>query len=315
MSLDSGVAVLLFCGAGLAAWACLTWLLAVRSERLHPPLGNFIEIDGVKLHYIEQGAGEPLVLLHGNGATSADFIVSGLVEHAARRYRVIVFDRPGYGYSARGTYRCWSPRRQAMLLHKALIRLGVDRPLVLGHSFGTLVAAHLALIAAANVRGLILLAGFYFPIVRFDVLMVMGPAVPVIGDVLRYTLSPVLGWLMLPAILKKIFGPSPIPARFASFPMALSMRPFQLRSSAIESALLVPWAHGLAASYARLSMPVAIVAAGDDQLIDTRAHSACLHRLLLHSDYTVAEGAGHMLHYTHTDLVMAAIDRVADRTR
>jgi pimeloyl-ACP methyl ester carboxylesterase len=44
-------------------------------------------------HYIEQGDGEPLVLLHGNSGMIQDFTSSGLVERAAQKYRVIVFDR------------------------------------------------------------------------------------------------------------------------------------------------------------------------------------------------------------------------------
>jgi len=47
----------------------------------------------VRLHYTEKGEGEPLVLLHGNTTIRMDFTLSGLVDMAAERYRVIVFDR------------------------------------------------------------------------------------------------------------------------------------------------------------------------------------------------------------------------------
>src|SRR4051794_18549765 len=40
---------------------------ADEAERQYPPIGRFLNVDGVRLHYIERGQGEPLVLIHGNG--------------------------------------------------------------------------------------------------------------------------------------------------------------------------------------------------------------------------------------------------------
>lgn len=103
-----------------------------RAEAEHPPRGRFIEVEGVRLHYLERGAGEPLVLLHGNGTMAEDFELSGLLDMAANRYRVIAFDRPGYGYSARPRARSFSPAAQAGLLQRALQALKVEQPVVVG---------------------------------------------------------------------------------------------------------------------------------------------------------------------------------------
>jgi hypothetical protein len=85
----TGVAV----AAGvLAVTALANHLLAKRAERRNPPSGRFLEVDGVRLHYIDRGEGEPLVLLHGNGSMIEDFTSSGLLDLAARRHRVIVLD-------------------------------------------------------------------------------------------------------------------------------------------------------------------------------------------------------------------------------
>ena len=51
-----------------------------QAEKRNPPLGQFVEVDGVRLHYVERGSGEPLVLLHGNGSMAQDFLISGLVD-------------------------------------------------------------------------------------------------------------------------------------------------------------------------------------------------------------------------------------------
>jgi len=109
------------------------------AERRHPLIGRFLDEDGVRLHYIERGQGEPLVLIHGNGTMIQDFIVSGLVDQLAERYRVIVIDRPGYGYSSRPG-QVWTPNAHAQLFRKALAQLGIEHATVYGHSWGTLVA-------------------------------------------------------------------------------------------------------------------------------------------------------------------------------
>ncbi|HET6757425.1 MAG TPA: alpha/beta hydrolase, partial [Burkholderiales bacterium] len=80
-----------------------------RTEQENPPAGNVLEIDGVRLHYVERGQGQPLVLLHGNGSMIQDFELSGLLDLASKQYRVIAFDRPGYGYSGRPRSTIWNP--------------------------------------------------------------------------------------------------------------------------------------------------------------------------------------------------------------
>jgi pimeloyl-ACP methyl ester carboxylesterase len=152
--------------AALAGAAAYVQKRAHEAEVDNPPKGRFVEVDEVRLHYTEQGSGEPLVLLHGNGATVEDFATSGLVDMAAQRYRVITFDRPGYGYSERPRSMIWTPEAQAALFAAAFRQLGIERPIVLGHSWGTQVAVALGLDWAQSVRSLVLLSGYYYPSVR-----------------------------------------------------------------------------------------------------------------------------------------------------
>jgi pimeloyl-ACP methyl ester carboxylesterase len=274
-------------------------------------MGKFLEIDGVRLHYFERGEGEPLILLHGNGSMIQDFSSSGLVDKAAEKYRVIVFDRPGFGYSERPRRTIWTPEAQAILISKALRQIGISRAIVLGHSWGASVATALALKSPEMVAGLILASGYYYPTVRGDVVLLSGPAVPGIGDILSHTLSPILGRLMWPLLMRKLFGPSPVPKKFCGFPKEMALRPSQIRASAAESALMIPGSLALRKDYARLTMPVALIAGEGDRLIDIDKQSARLHREITHSTLRRVPGVGHMVHQTATDLVMAAIDEAA----
>src|SRR5690349_12639945 len=95
---SGAIAVAAGIAAATAASALFNVAKARQAEQENPPAGKFLEIDGVHLHYVERGEGRPLVLLHGNGVSLVDMEASGLLDRAARHYRVIAFDRPGYGH-------------------------------------------------------------------------------------------------------------------------------------------------------------------------------------------------------------------------
>jgi hypothetical protein len=84
--------VLLGSAAALGAAALYTNKMTRDAERKYPPIGRFLDVDGVRLHYIERGTGEPLLLIHGHGTLIQDFTINGLVDRLSERYRVIVND-------------------------------------------------------------------------------------------------------------------------------------------------------------------------------------------------------------------------------
>jgi pimeloyl-ACP methyl ester carboxylesterase len=295
----------------LAAMALLNRHLAKKAERDNPAAGRFLNVKGVRLHYVERGSGEPLILLHGNGSMIQDFESSGLIDLAAKYYRVIVIDRPGFGHSDRPRNVVWTPDRQAELIQYALERLNVSNALVLGHSWGASVAVALALKYPTLVRGLILASGYYYPTARPDVIAMGMPALPLIGDVLSYTVSPLISRAVWPLMMAKIFGPRSVPEKFGAFPKEMALRPSQIRASAAESALMIPDALLLRNQYADLQMPVLIIAGDQDRLIDIDTQSARLHSDVRQSRFHRVAGNGHMIQQTATHQVMAAIREVA----
>ncbi|EJN15513.1 putative hydrolase or acyltransferase of alpha/beta superfamily [Bradyrhizobium sp. YR681] len=299
----------------MAVAAVVNRRLADKAQRDNPPQGRFIDVDGVRLHYVERGSGRPLVLLHGNGSMIQDFESSGLIDLAAKDYRVIVFDRPGFGHSQRPRNVVWTPAAQADLFKDALAHLGVDKAIVLGHSWGASVAVALASRHPSTVEALVLASGYYFPTARTDAMMAMaGPAIPGFGDILSHTISPILSRLMWPAMLRQLFGPKSVPQKFDGFPKALAVRPSQLRAGAAEAALMVPAAMMSAKTYGELAMPVTILAGEDDRLIDIDEQSGRLHDEIKHSKMRRVPNAGHMIQQSDTADLMAAVDEAAAGT-
>jgi pimeloyl-ACP methyl ester carboxylesterase len=241
-----------------------------------------------------------------------DFLSSGLIDLAAKKYRVIAFDRPGFGHSDRPRTTVWTPEAQADLIAAALRKIGAPRAIVLGHSWGTLVALALAVKYPQVVRSLVLTSGYYYPNARADVAILSLPAIPLIGDLLSHTVSPFLSRLMWPLLLRKIFGPSSVPEKFKGFPEEMAVRPSQIRASAAESALMIPSALTLFKEYRKLQMPVAIVAGAEDRLIESE-QAARLNGDIPHSTLRRVPGTGHMVHQTATAEIMSTIDKVGAR--
>ncbi|HET8728650.1 MAG TPA: alpha/beta hydrolase [Alphaproteobacteria bacterium] len=304
--------LLIAAAAALGTAALVVRSRARRAEREYPPTGGFVEVDSILLHYVEQGRGQPVVLLHGNGATVEDWRISGVLDRAAAAHRVVAFDRPGFGHSERPRRTAWTPTAQAALLHRAMRRLGIERPIVVGHSWGTQVALALALDHPEEVGALVLVSGYYFPTARADVPLLSPPAIPVLGDVMTHTVSPLLGRLLAPKIVRRIFAPAPVPERFAArLPIELSLRPAQLRASAADTAFMVPAAAALSRRYRALDLPVVIVTGSADRIVDAARHSFRIHRLLPGSEMLVVAGAGHMVHHSAPGQVIEAIERAA----
>lgn len=104
-----------------------------------PPSGQILNIDGVQVHAEIMGSGPDLVLIHGASGNTRDMTFA-LAPRLAETYRVLVFDRPGLGYTDRINSSGATIRQQAELLMRAAQQLDAPQPIVVGHSYGGAVA-------------------------------------------------------------------------------------------------------------------------------------------------------------------------------
>ncbi len=87
--------------AGLVASAVLVRYFTSKAESEHRQLGDLVDIDNTRIHYVDRGNGPVVIVLHGNGAMLEEMDSSGVLDHLARSHRVIALDRPGFGLSSR----------------------------------------------------------------------------------------------------------------------------------------------------------------------------------------------------------------------
>ena len=110
-----------------------TWWTAHQVETNLPPRGKFIDIDGVRLHYIDKGSGPTLLLIHGLAGQVLNFTHS-LLGRLTRDFRVVILDRPGSGYSLRPDATLAPLAAQARIISRFCQALGLERPVIVGRS-------------------------------------------------------------------------------------------------------------------------------------------------------------------------------------
>ncbi|WP_253397407.1 alpha/beta fold hydrolase [Methylorubrum extorquens] len=279
------------------------------AKAVRKPPGQFVTVDGLPVHAIVRGRGRPVVLVHGNGTMAEDFSICGLIDRLAARYRVIAIDRPGFGYTGRPRHRIWTAQAQAVLLHRVLEQLGVERPLLVGHSWGTIVALALAADGRRPLRGLVLLSGSYFPGHRTDAALIAPLAVPGLGDAMRAMVPAKVSASLTGQSFRQVFWPQPVPARFtARFPIEIAAAATQLRAVSEDAASMNSAVTGLQRRYAGLTLPVSILAGDADAIVKATEHSVRLHTTIPGSTLRLLPGLGHMIHYGARLKVERAID-------
>jgi pimeloyl-ACP methyl ester carboxylesterase len=255
-------------------------------------------------------AAPPALLIHGALATSHDWL-SGPAEALAQGGPVLVADRPGHGASRRPRFAA-SPRDQARQIREAVQSLGLQAPILVGHSFGALVALAWAEQWPEEVRGLLLLGPIAFPEVRPLEHGWLGPrSAPIVGPLFaelgRWTVDgPVLRLAQ-----QTMFAPDRPPAHWlATYPYDEVLDARHTVEEGEDAASLFPPTGQAVVDFRRISAQVAIVAGEADLVADPRRHARRLHAALPGSRLVMLPDAGHMVHHSATAAVTAELDRL-----
>lgn len=304
-------ALLFVLALGAGAWGYTAWHSA-RTERLYPPLGDFVEVDGARLHYVDRGAGVPVVLIHGASGNLRDFAVS-IMDDLARDHRVIAFDRPGHGWSTRPARPdIHDPAAQAALINKALRKLGVGRHVLLGHSWGGAVAVAYALNHPQDLIGIVPLGAathpwpggvaWYHRLVR----------TPVLGDVfLNTAMVPVAQLLRGPGIAGT-FEPQAAPSGYGeAIGLDLVFRPASFAANSADVSHLKAALARMAPRYREIRVPTIIIHGGGDRTVGFKLHAEPLHAAVAGSELIRLRQTGHMPHHARPDIVADAVARLA----
>jgi pimeloyl-ACP methyl ester carboxylesterase len=251
-----------------------------------------------------------VVVLHGASGNLRDWTF-GPAQILAERHEVIVFDRPGHGLSG---WPAGGERLavQARLLRGALSALGIERTILVGHSYGGALALAWALDAPETVAGLLLLAAVSHDWDRRIGTLNSGMAIPFAGPAFAQALPALVSNGYIDRRLVQAFAPHPAPAGyFEHLRPDLILSPASLRGNALQLAALKPQIRAMAPRYSALKMPVQLVHCTDDATVPLALHSEPLAAALPQADLTRLSGAGHLPHHTAPAAMAAALARLS----
>lgn len=283
------------------------------------PAGQLHEVDGVRLHAVDMippgwRAGDPaVVFLHGASGNLLDQKLA-FGDALEGRYRAIFVDRPGHGFSERGGRDGHSPRRQAELVARLLRRLGVDRAVAVGHSWGGSVVAELGLSHSDEIKGLVFVAPATHPWQGGVSWYYELASLPLFGELFTRTLTLPVAEMLAPRTIGKVFAPDDAPADYAErISLPLLFRPANFRANAEDVARLKAHVDAAAPRYPEIRVPAIVLTGDRDGIVYAHIHSDGLARDLADVELRQLPGAGHMPHHSRTAAVVDAIHDMMKR--
>lgn len=278
----------------------------------HKPSGQFVTVSDIRLHYINKGVGQPVVLLHGNAGFLQDYSLT-ILDQLAQDYQALAFDRPGHGYSERPTSESATINVQARLLHEALTTLGIERPLLVGHSWSGALSLSYALQYPEELAGLVLLAPAVYEGESEIPLLSVLPQLPLLGELAASVGASAIGRRIIERGLAQAFAPETVPPDYLEVALKFWTRPSQVKAYVEDEWIFNLGVTALSARYPTLRSPLVIVTGDADSLVNPNHNAYPLHHAIPHSSLIVLPGAGHQLPHTRPGDVLDAIRAVAER--
>jgi pimeloyl-ACP methyl ester carboxylesterase len=293
---------------GALALLILVNLTFARPPDKPPAAGKFVEVDGLRIHYKETpGRGIPVVMIHGMPGTWLDWqeVVPKL-----DGIRTIAIDRPGYGWSEGG----WVDYQQQIeVVHDMLGKLGIERAVVVGHSFGGALTVGLARKHPEDVVKMILVAPaggeLRIPaIAEIQAYAIKALGVPVVEQVSDIVFSNVMRRISAGIGAEQAFAPDPVNDVYKQRLLAVTMTDENLASLADDrthyNSEVGPW---LDAAARQVRTPGVEIAARDDKLVSFE--NAKILDGQLRNSTLIPVGGGHMVVYSHPDVIAEQIKR------
>jgi pimeloyl-ACP methyl ester carboxylesterase len=264
---------------------------------------------GRSLFVYQEGHGPDVVLIHGAMTTSQDWLQSPVFATLAKSHRVSVVDRPGHGLSRRPRFE-GAPREQADQIAEGLAQLGISRAVIVGHSYGALVALAMAERHAALVGELVLVAPLAFAEYRpLEHTMLAPLAIPIFGPLLARSAEFTQVERPMVAMLHRVmFSPAAVPASWSkSYPYALVLNAEAKVAEAEDAASMLPMSPAGTIDMRTIGVRTQVLTGTSDRVVEDERQAKTLARQLPHASLTEVEGAGHMLHHSHSEIVIDAV--------
>lgn len=286
-----------------------TFFIARRVTKGFPPEGKFLDVGADRVHYTDRGKGPAIVFVHGLCGNLRNFAYLDM-ERLARSHRVIVIDRPGAGRSVRGADSPANIYAQARMVAQCIEKLGLDKPVLVGHSLGGAISLAVGLNHPQVIRRLALIAPLTHaesaPPGAFGGLVLPSPLV---RRLVSWTLAIPLSIINSRKAIAAVFAPEAMPK---DFPFKggglLGLRPHVFYAASSDLVAAPEDLPDMERRYASMTVPVDVLYGRGDRILNVKRQGEALKQKLDRVNLRIIDG-GHMLPVTQpaltTDWVLA----------
>lgn len=297
------------------------FLMVLLIERKYPPRGDFVDVEKAKIHFLtrkkisdtKNSKNAPVILIHGSSGSSADMELA-FFDIFPNDIDLYAFDRPGIGWSKTklSPLEMSNPMKQAEAIHMAVKKLKLDKPIIVGHSWGGAVAIAYAKQFGDEVSGVVSLAGVAYPWKGphgwYDNLL----TTPVINHIFTRLFLNKMGQLYVPLSINAIFEPEVARSDYREGAQAeIILRPSTIINNSFYSYNLRRHLKTMSKKYNDINTPFLIVAGNRDYIVHSKSQSERLHNEVAGSEYMLFKDTGHMPHHTQTQILADKIGRMS----
>ena len=309
----------IFLGFLLVLWAHDA-RLRQRIDSDLPEIGAFISVPTAHLHYVEAGADKKsddrpsIILLHGSSGSSFDMMET-LGHKLSCTCHVVSFDRPGIAHSRNriSNQDMSDPRRQAAAIYSAADEMGLNNPIIIGHSWGGAVAIAYAMQYAGALTAALTLGAPLYPWRGRGIWYERLVTTPLIGQIFAHTVLTKYGLSKLDHGVQGNFVPqAPVDDYVRRTGLAIILRPRTFVANSVYSLALSAHLADMRRNYQDLDAPLLLMSGDSDQTVSAQIHSERLHGENPNTSLVIWRGVGHMVQHTRAAEIAVIVARLAD---
>jgi pimeloyl-ACP methyl ester carboxylesterase len=289
-------------------------------ERASPNIGELIDVGGYRLNSLHIPRPEtadlpPVVFIHGASGNLLDQ-TGAFLRPLQGRAEMLFVDRPGHGYSERGGPENAIPSGQAAAIALLMEKRGIEKAIIVGHSFGGAIAAAFGVHHPEKTAGLLFLAPATHPWPGGIDWYYHVATAPVLGWLFNHALVVPMGLRRLEQGTLNVFRPNGRPSDYiASTGPSLVLRPDTFYNNATDFTRLHAYLEAESHRYPEIAAPTVIITGDSDDIVWEHLHSQGLARDIAGSELVTISGVGHKPDYLATDVAIAALEKIAGLPR
>jgi len=288
-------------------------LREARIEAHYPPMGKTVKVNGKNIQAYVTGSGPDLVMIHGSSGNMRDLILA-LEDTLAPHFRLIIFDRPGLGYTDRLSSEGDKFIDQAMILRDAAKKLGAQKPIVLGHSLGGIISMAWATQAPDDLSALALISPVAMPFHTPTSTYYKMNKHPMIGPFINHFIGAFHHEGAIQNGLNEVFTPDSPPVGYRDrMGVELVLRPKTIQNNARQRNQIHAQIRALEEQYDRVTVPIEILHGALDTTVSPEIHTVGLKNRLNNVNVTIWPEQGHMPHHFKQTDILDAVQRLQSR--